>query len=395
MIDFGLMPIANGFLRPSDLGAEVRYPLSVVACPACAMVQLVDVVPPEILFPAEYAFHSSTSDGMARHFQRLATDVIARHSGSVPFVVELGSNDGILLQHVAKAGIRHLGVEPAANVAAEARAKGVNTVSRFFGVEVARDIREQYGPASAMIAANVLCHLPDIHDVIDGVDVLLSPDGVFITEDPYLGDILEKTSFDQIYDEHIFYFSLTSMEALFAPHGFCVVDVEAQPVHGGSMRYVMARTGARAPGARVLELRHRESTMQLKAAATYADFRARVETTCAALRDLLVRLKDEGRRVVGYGATSKSTTTLVHCGITADLVEYISDTTPGKQGRLSPGAHIPIVPPSVFAAAYPDDAILFAWNHAAEVMDKEGEFLRRGGRFLTYVPDVRFISAPT
>ncbi len=220
---------------------------------------------------------------------------------------------------------------------------------------------------------------------------LLKPDGILVFEDPYLGDILGQVAFDQMYDEHVYYFSLTSLQHVFAQHGLEVVDVMPKCVHGGSMRYVVAHAGRRAADARVSALREREAGLGLTAPATFARFRDGVAGKKETLMAVLENARTHGHRVAGYAATSKSTTTIVHCGITRDLVEYICDTTPGKQGRLSPGAHIPIRPHEEFAANAPEFALLFAWNHQAEVLAKEQAFLQRGGRFITYVPEVGLI----
>jgi methylation protein EvaC len=394
VIDFGLMPIANGFLAPEDVGGggEERFPLVVVACPSCRMVQLAHPVPPEKLFPAEYAFHSSTSAGMAAHFEAFAASILSGIAGRVdPFVVEIGSNDGIFLRHIAAAGVRHIGVEPAANVAAVARGNGVQTISRFFDRALAEEILRTHGAADVIVAANVMCHIPDLHGVVRGIARLLKPGGILVFEDPYLGDILDQVAFDQIYDEHVYYFSLASLQYLFEVHGFEVVDVVAQGVHGGSMRYVVGSGGRRRPSAAVDELEARERRLALRNADTYARFRRGVITKRDALMSLLGSVRAAGKRVVGYAATSKSTTAIVYCGITTEMVEYICDTTPGKQGLLSPGAHIPIRSHAEFAGDTPDYALLFAWNHRTEVLAKEQAFLQRGGRFITYVPEVGFI----
>ena len=266
-------------------------------------------------------------------------------------------------------------------------------VSRFFDAALADDLLRAYGPADVIVGANVMCHIPDLHGVVTGVSRLLKPEGTLIFEDPYLGDILGQVAFDQIYDEHVYYFSLTSLQHLFAEHGLEVVDATPQGVHGGSMRYVAARSGRRQPGAAVHELAAREGRLGLRSAETYAQFRRGVASKKDALMSLLAGARRSRKRVVGYAATSKSTTAIVHCGITPDLVEYICDTTPGKQGCVSPGAHIPIRSHAEFAGDTPDYALLFAWNHRVEVLAKEQAFVQRGGRFITYCPDVGIIDA--
>jgi methylation protein EvaC len=303
----------------------------------------------------------------------------------------MGSNDGIMLQNFAAAGIRHLGIEPSKNVAQVAIDKGVNTVTEFFGAELARRIVAEQGQADAFLAANVMCHLPYIHSIVEGIAILLKPDGVVMFEDPYLGDVIEKTSYDQIYDEHTFLFSTGSISHLFSLYGMEIIDVEPQTTHGGSMRYVIARAGARPVSPHVAVQRDKEQEMGLHLPETYNRFRENCERSREQLLALLNDLKSQGKRVIGYGATSKSTTITNYCGITPDLVEFISDTTPIKQGKFSPGAHIPVRPYEAFVQDYPDYALLFAWNHAREIMDKEDAFRAAGGKWIVYVPQVAIL----
>jgi methylation protein EvaC len=312
--------------------------------------------------------------------------------GSDPFVVELGSNDGIMLRHFHARGIRHLGIEPSANVAEVARGHGLSTISAFFDKSLAEKIVVERGHADAVLAANVMCHIPDLPGVAAGVKRLLKPDGVFIFEDPYLGDMIEKTSYDQIYDEHVFIFSATSVKRAFAAFDLDLVDLMPQVTHGGSMRYVFAPKGSRPVAPAVGEQLAKERARGLDRPDTYLRFKASCEKSRAALMELLEKMRSEGKRVVGYGATSKSTTVTNYCGITAAHVEFISDTTPIKQGKLSPGAHIPVKAYSEFAQSYPDYALLFAWNHAAEIREKETAFLAAGGRWIVYVPEVKIAS---
>jgi len=391
-LSFGRMPIANGFLTAEEFPGEYFFELKVGFCPRCTMVQLVEQVERERMFHEEYAFFSSTSVRMGEHFAQFAEDVMAtRLAGPDPFVVEIGSNDGIMLQHFARAGIRHLGIEPSANVARAAQERGVHTVCAFFDEALARGIVAEHGRADAFLGANVMCHIPYLHSVAEGIRTLLKPEGVLIFEDPYLGDIIEKTAYDQIYDEHAFYFSVGSISALFAQHGLEMVDVIPQNVHGGSMRYVLALTGSRPVSRAVAAQRGKEEELGLGRRETYIAFRRNVERSRDQLMELLRGLKRNGKRVVGYAATSKSTTVINYCGITPALVEYISDTTPIKQGKYSPGAHIPVRPYEEFTARYPDYALLFGWNHAEEIMAKEQAFRTRGGKWIVYVPEVKIL----
>lgn len=387
---FGRMPIANGFLAPDAVAGEYFFELAPAFCSCCGMLQIVDQPAPEMMFHSNYAFFSGTSRHMQAHFEGFAHSVMdgVLAGRDDPFVVELGSNDGIMLRHFAARKLRHLGVEPSQNVAAAARDKGVNTISEFFGETLAQSIRGQYGPADVILAANVMCHIPDLPSVAAGFRALLKPDGVVMFEDPYLGDMVEKTSYDQIYDEHVFVFSATSVKNAFARHGLDLVDVQPQTTHGGSMRYTLAPAGSRPASDAVAALLAKEEAQGLHLAATFDRFRANCETSKRELVDLLTRLKAEGKRVVGYGATSKSTTVLNYCGIGPDLVEFISDTTPIKQGKLSPGSHIPVRPYQDFTARYPDYALLFAWNHKAEIMEKEDAFRAAAGKWIVYVPAV-------
>lgn len=391
-MSFGQMPIANGFLREDQFDEEYFFELAVAFCKACSMVQLTEQVDREKMFHDEYAFFSSTSQRMAVHFKEFAEAVMNDYlKSSDPFVVEIGSNDGIMLQNFAQRGIRHLGIEPSANVAAVAREKGIETVCKFFDEELAREIVSRHGQVDAFLGANVMCHLPYLHSVAAGIKILLKPEGVLVFEDPYMGDIVEKTSYDQIYDEHAFYFSVASLSNLFAQHELEIIDVQPQNVHGGSMRYVVANKNARPVSPAVAAQRAREDSLGLKLPETYVGLRRNIERSRDELLALLQDLKAQGKRVVGYGATSKSTTVTNYCGITPDLVEFISDTTPIKQGKFSPGAHIPVRAYAEFASAYPDYALLFAWNHGEEIMENEQKFQQAGGKWIVYVPEVKII----
>jgi methylation protein EvaC len=393
-MSFGRMPIANGFLKPEETGNEYFFELAPAFCDACGMFQLMEQPQPEKMFHEQYAFYSSTSRYMQAHFEAFAhaviNDVLAGRDDT--FVVELGSNDGIMLRHFQQRGLRHLGVEPSANVAEVARSQGISTISAFFDCKLADDIVTQHGGADAILAANVMCHIPDLPGVAAGVQRLLKPDGVFMFEDPYLGDMIAKTSYDQIYDEHVFIFSASSVRRAFAPFELELVDVMPQVTHGGSMRYALAPKGSRQISKKVDEQLAKEAALGLDRAETYLRFKENCESSRAALLQTLERLRTQRKRVVGYGATSKSTTVINYCCITPSHVEFISDTTPIKQGRLSPGAHIPVKPYGEFVKRYPDYALLFAWNHAAEIREKETGFVAAGGRWIVYVPEVAIVS---
>lgn len=388
-MSFGKMPVANGFLMPAEYEKEFFFDLQVGLCPSCSMVQLTELVAPDQLFHENYAYFASTSARMTAHFSRFAQDVFERLYGvQDPFVIEIGSNDGIMLQNFSQANVRHLGVEPSENVAVDARRRGINTKSCFFNQSTAGEILAEYGPADAILGANAVSHIPDINSLLAGVSNLLAAGGIFMFEEPYLGEIIAKTAYDQFYDEHVFYFCLSSLSNALARHGLVIIDAAAQDTHGGSMRYVIARDGERPISTSVSELRQLEESLGLGNLATFMALKNRIDTSSENLVNLLGTLKSEGKRVVGYGATSKSTTITNYAHIGQDLVEFISDTTPTKQGKFTPGMHIPVKPYQDFKANYPDYALLLAWNHGEEIIANEQDFLRQGGKFITFVPQV-------
>ncbi len=392
-MSFGPMPIANGFLKKEEFATEYFFEMEVAFCERCGAFQLVEQPDAKRMFHENYAFFSSLSKHMQAHFKAYADNVIERvfKGRKDPFVVELGSNDGIMLRHFKDAGYRHLGIEPSENVADVARSQGIETLSEFFNLDLAERLVAKHGHADAVICANVMCHIPDINGVAAGMAKLLKSDGVLMFEDPYLGDMINKTSYDQIYDEHVFIFSATSVSWTFGQHGLELIDVLPQITHGGSMRYVLAKKGSHAVSSNVAALLEKERAQGLHQAETYAQFKRNCEASREALVGLLDKLHKEGKRVVGYGATSKSTTVLNYCGIRPEHIEFISDTTPIKQGKFSPGVHIPVKPYADFKQNPPDYALLFAWNHAAEIFEKEQAFKAGGGEWITFVPKVEII----
>ncbi len=392
-MSFGQMPIANGFLSPHQFDQEKFFELAPAFCDQCGMVQLIDQPDPAEMFHENYAFFSRTSKYMIAHFRRFAETVFDGHlKGKLdPFVVELGSNDGIMLLNFKERGIRHLGVEPSANVAEVARRDGVNTLNAFFDEVQARKIVAENGRADAVLAANVMCHIPDLPTLMRGIRHLLKDDGVLSFEDPYLGDVIEKTSYDQLYDEHVFLFSAGSIAWAGALAGLELIEVAPQVTHGGSMRYTLAPVGSHAVSPRVGDLLAKEAALGLGRTETYEKFRLACEQSRDALIGMLDDLRRRGKRVVGYAATSKSTTVINYCGITPDHIAFISDTTPVKQGKFSPGMHIPVRPHAEFAANPPDYALLFAWNHKNEIMENEKGYTTGGGKWIVYVPEVGII----
>lgn len=389
-VDFGMMPIANAFALQDKLQAEYKFDMKVGFCDVCKMVQLVEQPDREMMFHENYAFFSSTSSYMEQHFKEFSSSVSRLQSlDKNSFVVEIGSNDGIMLHNFLNLGIPCLGVEPSKNVAEVARQKGINVVTEFFDLELSENIISSFGQADTILSANVMCHIPYMHSIFKGVKALLKDDGLFIFEDPYLGEVIEKTSFDQIYDEHVFLFSGLSVSYLANLHDLELVDVAHQKTHGGSMRYTIAHKGAKPVSTNVSTLLENERSLGLDKIGSYSDFANKVDLIKADIIELLTKLKMEGKKVVAYGATSKSTTVTNYFGITTDLVECIYDTTPIKQNKFSPGAHIPVLPYEQFHSSDPDYVLLFAWNHAAEIMDKEKNFMAAGRNWITYIPSVK------
>ena len=389
-VDLGDMPIANAFATKEELVDEYTFPMQVGFCESCHMVQLIEQPDREKMFHENYAFFSSTSNYMKEHFKHFANSVSELQDlNKDSFVVEIGSNDGIMLQNFVIDKIPCLGVEPSKNVAQVASDKGIEVITEFFDQDLAENIIVTHQKADAILSANVMCHIPYMHSIYDGVKALLADDGVFIFEDPYLGEVIEKTSFDQIYDEHVFLFSALSVSHLANMHDLELIDVEHQITHGGSMRYTVAHKGMKEVSNNVIKLIDKEKKIGLDGSDAYSSFSNDVDKIKSDLIVLLTRLKAEGKRVVAYGATSKSTTVTNYFGITPDLVECIYDTTPIKQNKYSPGMHIPVLPYEQFHDSNPDYVLLFAWNHAVEIMKKEKDYMSNGKHWITYIPEVK------
>ncbi|MER5771776.1 class I SAM-dependent methyltransferase [Streptomyces sp. NPDC001985] len=387
--DFGRQPVSDSFVTPETVDSEFYFRLAAGICTSCTMVQLLEEVPRERMFHEDYPYRSSGSSVMHEHFETFARQLLETElAGERAFIVEIGSNDGTMLKTVGRAGVRHLGVDPSAQVGEFARADGVRVRTDFFQESTAREIAAEDGPADVIYSANTTSHIAYIDSVFRGADALLAPDGIFVIEDRYLGSIMAQNAFDQIYDEHFYLFSVSSVRRMAETFGFRLIDVEPLSVHGGSMRYTIGRPGARTPSPRIAEYLELERAQGLASPETYQRFGERVRRTSRELVELLEKLRAEGRTIVGYGATAKSATAINYCGIGTDLIPYICDSTPAKQGRLTPGAHIPVRPPEAFSDPYPDYALLFAWNHAEEIMAKEEGFREAGGRWILYVPDV-------
>lgn len=391
VLDLGSTPLANAFVAPERAAEpELRFPLEVLQCGRCRLVQLSVVVRPDVLFRT-YLYSSSASAPMVEHFDRLAAELAQRFALPGACVVEVGSNDGVLLARLAARGVRAVGVEPAANLAAIANARGLETWNEFFSADSARRVLAAKGPAAVVVANNVLAHIDDLGAMLRALDVLLARDGVFAAEVPYLGDLLEHVEYDTIYHEHLSYFALAPLRTLLASGGLEVFDVERLPVHGGSVRVFAGRAGRHAGTERLARALEGESAAGLTDRGRFVDFATRVQASREALRRLLSELRGAGRRLAGYGATAKSTTLLSFCGIGAETLAFIADTTPLKQGLLTPGTHIPILPDDALLAERPDYTLLLAWNYADAIMRGHASYLAAGGRFVHPMPLARIL----
>ena len=392
VVDFGSMPIANNFLKNLNSN-EFRFDLVAAFCENCALFQLEEQPSPGKMFHGEYPFFTGLSSSMSEHFRIMLHESLQDISSSTSdtFVVEIGSNDGTLLANLVPTGIRHLGIDPSANVVAVARSKGVESIVEFFGKSTASMVAERYGHADLILAANVICHIPDIDDFVQGISILLNENGRFIFEEPYAGDVLSKTSYDQFYDEHVYIFSCLSVRTIFHKYGLELVDAIHQETHGGSMRYVIARKGSCEVSKRASQVIEAELKLGLDTVVPYLSFGLNCEKRKIELNELLVKLKSEGNLIAGYAATSKSTTVLNYCNIGPEIISFISDSTPEKQGCFTPGKNIPVVSPQVMRDAKPDYLVLFAWNHEKEVLQKEHELSRAGTKWIRFVPEIEIL----
>lgn len=386
VLDLGMQPLANNLLSTADLTKpEPRFPLVLAVCPSCWLLQITQTVPPVELF-SDYVYFSSFSDTMLTH-ARTATeryiesfDLTTDH-----LVVEIASNDGYLLRNFVEHKIPCFGIEPAANIAAAAEAAGVSSIVDFFTLALAETLVDDGQQADLVLANNVLAHAPDTNDFVAGLKTLLKPTGRIVLEFPYALDFLEKNEFDTIYHEHVFYFSLTALMPLFERHALQISSVERIPIHGGSLRLYVSHTGV-AVDDTVAQLLNEETQHGLGRLDYYQLFADRVRGLRKELRELLERLRNGGATVAAYGASAKGSTLLNYFGITADDLLFVADRSTHKQGKLTPGTHIPIVSADALIDRQPDYALLLTWNFADEIMDQQRQYRERGGKFLIPIP---------
>jgi len=391
VVDLGCSPLCNNYLSEEELSApETFYPLHLRVCRSCYLVQLPALATPEAIF-SDYRYFSSYSSSWLAHCRAYVDDIVERLGlGTEAQVVELASNDGYLLQYFKQRGIPCLGVEPAENVAQDAIDKGIPTRTEFFGAAFARELRTTDGPADLLIANNVLAHVPDVRGFVEGMRILLSPEGTLTVEVPHLLELMEHNQFDTIYHEHFSYFSLRVLKQLFEAHALTIHDVESLATHGGSLRlHIQHANVAPEVSDRVHEVLSQEDAAGLQNLSTYHAFAARVYQTKRALLSFLIQCKNEGAEVVGYGAPGKAATLLNFCGIREDLLSFTVDRSPHKQGRYIPGVRIPIREPEVIAEAEPAYVLILPWNLKEEIMTQMQHIRSWGGQFAVPIPEVQ------
>jgi len=388
-----MSPLCESFLTATQCDRmEPYFPLRAMVCEQCHLVQLAEYVAPSEIF-SDYAYFSSYSPSWVAHAKAYCM-AIAKRLGLGPesAIVEIASNDGYLLQHFSALGIPALGIEPAANVAAVAIRKGIDTRIDFFGTRLARTLVADGRRADLIIGNNVLAQVPDLNDFTAGLAILLKPDGVVTLEFPHLQRLISETQFDTIYHEHFSYFSLLTIERLAARHALKIIDVEALPTHGGSLRVYLARASSIRPQeAAVSKLLHEERRFGLERMETYSAFAARIRRTKRDLLALLIGLRNSGKSICAYGAPGKGNTLLNYCGIGPDFLDFTVDRNPHKHGRFTPGMHIPILPVSAVDAARPDFVLILPWNLQAEITRQMRHIAGWGGRFIVPVPTPRIV----
>ena len=389
-MSLGTTPLANALLTKEHLQQdELRFPLDLVFCPDCALVQITERVSPEQLF-GEYAYFSSFSDTIVAAAKALAERLVReRELGPGSLAMEVASNDGYLLQHYAAAGVPVLGIEPARNIARAANERGIRTRCEFFGLEVGGRLAGEGLAADVLHANNVLAHVPGLNGFVGGIAAVLKPGGIAVIEAPYVRDMIEKVEFDTIYHEHLCYFSVSALKPLFARHGLVLTDIERIPVHGGSLRLFAARGGV--TGTAVTRLLEEEKAAGMLEHAYYAGFADRVLRLRDELLALLRRLKAEGRSIAAYGASAKGSTLLNFFGIGRDVLDYVVDRSTEKQGRYTPGTKLPIYAPERLGHDRPDYLLLLAWNFLDEVLAQQAPYRAAGGKFIVPVPQVRVV----
>jgi SAM-dependent methyltransferase len=391
VLSLGTTPLADALRQKEQLlQAESKFPLNVAFCPHCSLVQLLETVPPDVLFCQDYPYYSSFSPALLQHSRANAVDLIkSRRLNANSLVVELASNDGYLLKNFVEYGIPVLGIDPAEGPGRAAEKIGVPTVCTFFGESLARELSANGKAADVIIGNNVLAHVADLHGFVEGIRILLKEDGVAVIEMPYVKDLVDHCEFDTIYHEHLCYFSVTALNRLFRMHSLFLNDVKRLSIHGGSLRiYVEKEENVSATVRAMLQTEAAEKVDQID---YYRDFAHRVEGIRTELQRLLQRLKQQGARIAAYGAAAKGSTLINYSDIGTELVDFVVDRNTHKQGLYMPGQHIPVLAPEALLERNPDYVLLLAWNFAEEILQQQKEYQQRGGRFIIPVPNPRVV----
>ncbi|MEA1928283.1 MAG: class I SAM-dependent methyltransferase [Candidatus Auribacterota bacterium] len=392
ILSFGSVPLANSLLTADQLDQpEPRYPLDLVFCPSCTLVQITYTVPPEELF-RHYLYFSSFSDTVLEHSRRLAEELIeSRHLGEESQVIELASNDGYLLKYFVQADIPVLGIDPARNIARVAEKEGVPTLSEFFSVEVAEQVKKEHGPADVIIANNVLAHVDDLNGFIEGIKLLLKKRGVAVIEVPSIKQLIDKQEFDTIYHEHLSYFSVTALDLLFKRHDLLLSDIKKIDIHGGSLRLFVTHPGSAGDRRRVKEVLLGEEDWGVHTFAFYEGFAEKIKWLQTVVCDVLRGLKTQGRSIAAYGAAAKGSILLNTFGLGDDLLDFVVDRSTHKQGMFMPGVHIPIYSPHRLLEEMPDYVLMLTWNFCEEILEQQAEYRNRGGKFFIPIPEVKIV----
>jgi len=393
ILDLGKTALVNDFLKPEDVaGYKISLPLRVVLCPDCSLVQLADMVDPKILY-SHYAYVTSTSKTMDTHLNKMMTHLLSTaRLGAGSKVLEIASNTGVFLKKFKEQGCEVLGVEPAENIADVALATAIPTRKEFFNHANAKRLRGEWGTADLILGRHVFAHIDDLRDLIAGLEAISHPETLIAFEVPYVVDFFEHTEYDTIYHEHLSYISVASVQALVKDSIFMLSRLDHYPIHGGSILFHLRHRASKIPPhASVAQTLEKEKQMKLADPETWKAFAQRVAHIRTELPALLRKLKAKGKRIIGYGASSKGNTLLNTCGITTKELDYIIDNTPFKQNKIAPGSWIPVAPPDRLLADQPDYALLLAWNFAPEIIKRESEFQKRGGRFIVPIPEPKII----